>query len=88
MAYKETLTPYSPDNPLGWTEEEFRDVICTMCNIKILTGEPLTPLLNCYYINESEQWKRDKLGLDKQWKKEYLQEQVDKLQAELQELEK
>ena len=80
------ITPYNIDNPLRWTEEDFRDVICTMVNIKFLTGDYITPLLNCYYLNESEQWKRDKLGLDKQWKKEYLQEQINNLQIELREL--
>ena len=51
---KEKLTEYSPDNPLGWSERDFRDVICQMCNIKILTGEPLTPLLNVYYLSNSD----------------------------------
>lgn len=60
---REKLTAYSPDNPLGWSEAEFRDIICQMVNIKILSGEPLTPLLNVYYLSESEQWKNDRLGL-------------------------
>lgn len=58
---KEKLTPYNSDNPLGWSESDFRDVICTMCNIKFLTGEPLTPLMNCFYLQESDQWKKERL---------------------------
>lgn len=53
---KEKLTQYSSDNPLGWTEEEFRDVICQMVNIRILTGDYITPLLNCYYLNNADDW--------------------------------
>lgn len=61
---KEKLIPYSPDNPLGWTEQDFRDVICQMVNIRILTGDYITPMLNCYYLNESQQWQRERLGID------------------------
>lgn len=63
MAKREKLTKYNADNPLGWSESDFRDVICTMVQIKFLTGEPLTPLMNCYYMNESDEWKRERLGL-------------------------
>lgn len=58
---KQKLTKYNPDNPLGWSESDFRDVICTMVQIKFLTGEPLTPLMSCYYMQESDEWKREKL---------------------------
>ena len=61
---KEKLTKYSSDNPLCWSESDFRDVICTMVNIRILTGDYITPLLNCYYLNESDQWNKEKF--DKQ----------------------
>ena len=57
---KEKLTKYSSDNPLGWSESDFRDVICTMVNIRILTGDYITPLLNCYYLNESDQWNKER----------------------------
>ena len=58
---KEKLTKYSPDNPLGWSESDFRDVICNMVNIRILTGDYITPLLNCFYISESDQWYKERL---------------------------
>lgn len=58
---KEKLTKYSPDNPLGWSEEEFRDTICQMVNIRILTGDYITPLLNCFYLNNSDEWYSDRL---------------------------
>ena len=63
MKKKEKLTPYSNDNPLGWSEADFRDVICTMCNIKIINFEPLTPLLNVYYLSNSDDWYKEKLTL-------------------------
>ena len=80
---KEKLIEYSPDNPLGWTEEEFRDIICQMVNIRILTGDYITPMLNSYYLNESDQWKKDKLSLTKEYFKE---ERKKELLKELEEL--
>ena len=62
---KEKLVEYSPDNPLGWTEEEFKDTICQMVNIRILTGDYITPMLNCYYLNNSGDWHRKRLGMTK-----------------------
>lgn len=61
---KQKVTNYNPDNILGWSESDFRDVICSMCNVKFLTGEPLTPLMNCYYMNEGDTWKRERLLQD------------------------
>ena len=58
---KERLTKFNADNPLGWSEADFRDVICNMCNIKIANFEPLTPLLNVYYLENSCDWYKDKL---------------------------
>lgn len=58
---KEKLVKWSADNPLGWSESEFRDVICNMVNIRILTGDYITPMLNCYYLNEADTWYKDRL---------------------------
>ena len=60
---KEKLVKYSADNPLGWSEEDFRDVICQMVNIRILTGDYITPLLNCYYLNEADEWYTKRLQI-------------------------
>lgn len=60
---REKLVKYSDDNPLGWSESDFRDVICQMVNIRILTGDYITPLLNCYYLNESDEWNKERFEL-------------------------
>lgn len=57
---REKLVKYSDDNPLGWSESDFRDVICQMVNIRILTGDYITPLLNCYYLNECDKWNKER----------------------------
>lgn len=58
---REKLVKYSTDNPLGWTEEEFRDVICRMVNIRILSGDYISPMLNCYYLNNADDWYKYRL---------------------------
>ena len=83
---KEKITNYNKDNILGWSEEDFRDVICQMVNVKILSGEPLTPLLNCYYLQENDQWHLDKLELTKNSKKHDLERKIKTLKKELEEL--
>ena len=55
------IIKYNKDNPLHWSETDFRDVICTMCQIKFLNNEPLTPIIACYYMQESEDWKKERL---------------------------
>ena len=80
---KEKLIKYSSNNPLGWSEEDFRDVICRMVNIRILTGNYVTPLLNAYYLNESEQWHRDKVGMNKEYEIKQIQGKINMLTEEL-----
>lgn len=82
---------YNPENILNWSEEEFRDTICKMVNVKILTGENLTPFLNAFYLQESAQWYRDRLLNEelkegKMWRKDnkiwYSEEEYNELKEE------
>lgn len=57
------LTTYNKDNILGWSESDFRDVQCQLINVKILAGNPLTPKEMRFYLNESDTWHKERIGV-------------------------
>lgn len=81
---KEKVTNYNKDNILGWSEADFRDVICSMVNVRFLSGQPLTPLMARTYLNEAETWHKEKLGLTEEF---FKQEEIKRLKEKLKELE-
>ena len=85
MVKRQNATEYSPDNILGWSEADFRDVICSMINVRISLNQPLTPSLTKYYHNESATWHREKLGLTEEY---FKQEEIKELEKKLEALKK
>lgn len=61
------LTKYDSDNILGWTEEDFADVICDMANLQIANDIRLHPVIAKVYLDESQEWYKRRLnrGTDK-----------------------
>ena len=61
------LTKYNSDNILGWTEEDFADVICDIANLQIANDIRLHPVIAKVYLDESQEWYKRRLnrGTDK-----------------------
>lgn len=75
---------FDKDNILGWTEEEFNDLICEMVNLQITNNIRVHPANQRVYFDHGRVWLNKRWGIDKeQMRKELLQEQIDKLQKEL-----
>ena len=55
------VTKYNKDNILGWSEEDFTDMICEMTNVQILTGQPVHPINIVNYMEYYQDWQRRKL---------------------------
>lgn len=51
------------DNPLNWQQEDFDEVIYDFVNTRVLSGEPIPPAINKWYLAISQDIQRKRMGL-------------------------
>ena len=71
---------FCKDNILGWSEEDFIEVVCEMANVRIRNNLPLTPFLNKTYLNNcDEYWFRKYGGKYEKSKEDQYKEALEKI---------
>ena len=79
------LTKYNKDNILGWTEEDFEDIIYDFVQCNRLSINPCNPCIDKHYISDCDKVRRRRMGLTEDV---LLQDEKQRLQQRIQQIDK